>query len=185
MADNVTNIKGAVDGGYAFSAPAGSSVPAIGSALGTAFKNMGYVSADGIAENRETEVEEVSDLSGNVVYTMKSRETEKLVLTLISLTEDSLKEMHGHDNVSTSGNVITVEHITTDYDQRVYVFDLLCKDGRQWRKKVPSGQVTEVGPIVYGAGNVFGREITITCYPDSDGVRMYDYIQVSPTGTTS
>ncbi len=186
MADNstsdVTNVKG-VDGGYGFSAPAGTTVPAIGSALGSSFANMGYISSDGLEESVETDSEEVTDLNGDVVYVMTSKETEKLTFTLISLTADSLKEMHGQGNVTTTSSLTTVKHKTTDRGQRTYVFELLLKDGRAWRKAVPYGQVTEVGPIVHGAGNVFGREITITCYPDSDGVRIYDYIQATATTT--
>ncbi len=188
MADNsredVTNIKG-VDGGYGFSAAAGTTVPSIGNAPGDSFANLGFISNNGIEESLESDKTEVVDMNGNVVYVMTSKETEKEKITLISFTEAALKEMHGHDNVSSTSSLMTIQHKTTDREQRVYVFDLLLKDGRAWRKVIPCGQVTEVGPIVHGAGNVFGREITITCAPDSDGVRIYDYIQVEASTTTT
>lgn len=187
MADNstadVTNVKG-VEGGYGFCATAGTTVPSVGSSLGSSFDNMGFISSDGLEESIESDKTEVVDMNGEVVYVMTSKETEKIKITLISFTLAALKEMHGHGNVSSTSSLITIQHKATNRTQQTYVFDLLLKDGRAWRKVIPYGQVTEVGPIVHGAGNVFGREITITCAPDSSGVRIYDYIQVTSSTTT-
>jgi hypothetical protein len=114
-----------------------------------------------------------------VVFVAKSKETETIVITLISLTVASLSEMFGHSNVDASGTNIEIEHKSTNHDSRIYVFDLVLKDGRKWRKVVPNGQVSEVGAITYASGSVFSRQITINGAPDSSGVRMYDYIQKS------
>lgn len=184
---DVSNVKG-VRGGYGYSAPAGTTVGTEQdpfAALGTEFKNMGFISEDGIEEEIDTDTEEVHDLNGEVICVLKSQETETLTLTLVSITADSLAEWHGHGAVSESSNVITVKHANIDHDIRCYVFELLLKDGRKWRKVVPNGQVTEVGSIVHGSGEVAGREITITCMPDADGFRMYDYIQKTATTTTT
>ena len=119
-------------------------------------------------------------MNGDTVFVAKSSETETLVLTLVSVTEASLKEWYGHGNVDASNNgYIAIEHISTNREARAYVFELLLKDGRKWRKHVPNGVISEVGSIVYGSGEVAGREITITCMPDASGVRMYDYIEKS------
>ncbi|HAM15344.1 MAG TPA: hypothetical protein DCP91_05710 [Eggerthellaceae bacterium] len=176
---DVTNVKG-VAGGYGYSAPYGTDGVASSNpfeVLGDAYDNMGFISSDGIEEAIDADTEEITDLNGEVVFVAKSREVETLVLTLISLTEESLNEMYGHSNVDASGTNIVVQHKNTNHDQREYVYDLVLKDGRKMRKVVPNGTVTEVGSIVYGAGNVFSRQITIQCAPDSSGVRMYDYIQ--------
>ena len=180
MANNstadVTSIKG-VQGGYGFSAPISVTPPTDFTALATTFKNMGFISSDGIEENVDVDSEEVTDMNGEVVAVLESRETETLVFTLISNTEDALKEMHGHENVSTTSNVTTVEHKAGSFTERVYVFDLLQKSGLKHRKVAPNARVTERGPIVHASGNLYAREITLTCSPDSNGVRIYDYIQ--------
>ena len=185
---DVSNVKG-VQGGYGFSAPYGTAAGTTSdpfAALSSAFDNMGFISSDGIEESIDTNTEEITDMNGEVVYVAKSSETETLQLTLISITQASLSEWHGHDNVdATATNYFKVVHTSAEHDQRVYVFELLLKDGRKWRKVVPNGQVTEVGSIVHASGEVAGREITITCSPDTDGVRVYDYIEKETTTTTT
>lgn len=184
MANNntadVSNVKG-VQGGYGFSAPIDTTLnldtdPFV--ALGTGFENMGFISNDGIEEELETDSEDIPDLNGDVVFVAKSSEKETLVLTLMSITSRGLAEWYGDAAVDdTSTDYWKITHMAVDHDQRKYVFELLLKDGRKWRKYVPNGQVTEVGSIVHGAANVAMREVTITCMPDANGVRMYDYIE--------
>ena len=176
---DVSNVKGVL-GGYGFSAPVGTAVGTDSdpfSALSNTFKNMGFISSDGIEEEIDTDTEDVADLNGEIVCVLKSQETETLTLTLISITADSLAEWHGHEAVEVDDGIITVKHSNIDHDIRCYVFELLLKDGRKWRKVVPNGQVTEVGSVVHGSAEVAGREITITCMPDEDGIRVYDYIE--------
>ena len=184
---DVSNVKG-VQGGYGFSAPVTATLPGDTdpfAALGTGFDNMGFISSDGIEEEIDADTDNVTDMNGDVVYVIKSTETETLVLTLISVTEAALKEMHGHGNVTSASSYWKVEHTVKDHDQRAYVFDLLLKDGRKLRKVVPNGIVSEVGSITYVSSEVYGREITITCMPDADGNRVIDYIQKTATTTTT
>ncbi len=175
---DVTGIKG-VQGGYGYSAPISVDPPTDFSALANTFANMGFIGSDGIEETVDADTEEVTDMNGEVVCVLTSKETEKLKFTLISTSEDALKEMHGHSNVATASNVTTIEHKAGSFTNRVYVFDLLTKDGKKWCKVAPNALVTSRGPIVHAAGNVYAREIELTCSPDEDGVRIYDYIQRS------
>lgn len=184
---DVSNVKG-VQGGYGFSAPVGTEAGTsqnVFADLGSAWDNMGFISEDGIEEEIDTDSEEIHDMNGDVIFVARKSETETLVLTLVSLTEESFAEWYGHDAVdATAADYIAIEHMSASREARAYCFELLLKDGRKWRKYVPNGLVSDVGSVVYGAGDVAGREITITCMPDEDGVRMYDYIETSPTGQT-
>lgn len=192
MADNstadISNVKG-VQGGYGFTAPLGTTLPSDSdpfAELNQAFENMGFISSDGIAEEIDADTDTVTDMNGDVVFVIKSSETETLTLTLISTTEAALKEMHGHGNVSSVTNAFKITHTTKEHDQRTYAFKLLLKDGRKMRKFVPNGIVSEVGEIVHVSSEVYSREITITCMPDASGVRVYDYIQkVAESATTT
>ena len=185
MADNntadVSSIKG-VQGGYGFSAPITVTPPTDFTALAATFANMGFIGSDGIEENIDVDSEEATDMNGEVVAVLASKETETLKFTLISTSDDALKEMHGHSNVTTTSNTTTVKHKAGSFTERVYVFDLLLKSGKKWRKVAPNAKVTNRGPIVHASGNLYAREITLTCSPDSNGVRVYDYIQ---RGTSS
>lgn len=185
--EEVTNIKG-VQGGYGFSAPLGTHIISTSSPFATlaaATVNMGFISSDGVEESLETDTEEVTDLNGDVVYVIKTKEKELQKFTLINLGDGALPEMFGHKNITAGEGYSTIKHATTEYDRREYLFDLLIKDDRKWRKYIPNGQVTEVGSIVYGAGQAFAREITITCYPDEYGNRVYDFIQDEAATTTT
>ena len=184
---DVSNVKG-VQGGYGFSAPLGTTAPgdtAPFASLGSAFENMGFISNDGIEEEIDADTDDITDMNGDVIFVCRSSEKETLVLTLVSVTEAALKEMHGHQNVTSATDWWKVKHTVKDHDQRVYVFDLYLKDGRKMRKVVPNGIVSEVGSITYVSSEVYGREITITCMPDADGNRVIDYIQKSATTTTT
>lgn len=176
---DVSNVKG-VQGGYGFSAAPGAALVTDANpfvALPDSVANMGFISNDGIEEEIESDTDEVTDINGDVIFVIKTSEKETQTFTLVSTSIEALSQMHGPDNVTDGDSYTKVAHNAKERPHRQYLFDLLLKDGRKWRKYIPDGQVTEVGSIVYGAGEVFGREITITCYPDTSGNRVYDYIE--------
>ena len=178
---NVSTTKG-VAGGYFYSAPSTATAPTDYSTQLTAdFVCLGYVGEDGIAESIETAPPPIPDMNGDTVYTATSSRTETITAKLIEVAEAPLKEIYGHDmvTVDSSASTMTVKHGPHDVANRIYVLELVLRDGRQWRQVVPSGQVTEVGELSLAAGEVSGREITITCNIDASGVSVYDYIEVS------
>ena len=176
---NVSTTKG-VSGGYFFSAPSTATVPTdITTALGTDFVNLGFVSEDGISETIETDTETMADMNGDPVFTSTSSRTETITAKLIEVKEAALKEIYGQDMVTVANDLITAKHGTHDVPNRIYVLELVLRDGRRWRQVVPAGQVTEVGDMSLGAGEISGREITITCNVDATGVSVYDYIEVA------
>lgn len=175
---NVSTTKG-VSGGYFYSAPSTATAPTdFSTALPADFVCLGYISDDGVAETIETDATTLNDLNGDVVYTATSSRTETITATLLEVAEAPLKEIYGQDMVTTdsSGN-LTVKHGTHNSPNRIYVLELVLRDGRQWRQVVPAGQVTEVGELSVAAGEGAGRQVTITCNIDSTGVSVYDYIE--------
>lgn len=184
---DVSNVKG-VQGGYGFSAAPGTALVTDNNpfaAIPDSAANMGFISNDGVSEEIERDTDEVTDINGDVIFVIKTKEKETQKFTLVSTSIEALSQMHGHDNVTDTASYTKIAHNANERPHRQYVFDLLLKDGRKWRKFIPDGQVTDVGGIVYGAGNVFGREITVTCYPDASGNRVYDYIEKQTNATTT
>lgn len=176
---NVSTTKG-VAGGYFYSAPSTATVPTdITTALPADFVNLGFISEDGVTESIETDSESMVDMNGDTVYTASSSRTETITATLIEVKEAALKEIYGHDMVTTSNDLITVKHGSHTASERIYVLELVLRDGRRWRQVVPAGQVTEVGEMSLASGELAGREITITCNVDANGVSVYDYIEVA------
>ncbi len=176
---NVSTTKG-VAGGYFYSAPSTATVPTdITTALPADFVNLGFISEDGVTESIETDSESMVDMIGDTVYTASSSRTETITATLIEVKEAALKEIYGHDMVTATTDLITVRHGSHTASERIYVLELVLRDGRRWRQVVPAGQVTEVGEMSLASGELAGREITITCNVDANGVSVYDYIEVA------
>jgi len=175
---NVSTTKG-VSGGYFYSAPSTATAPTdFSTALPADFVCLGYISEDGVAETIETDTTNLKDMNGDDVYTVTSSRTETIKATLLEVAAAPLKEIYGQDMVTTdsNGNIIA-KHGGHTSPNRIYVLELVLRDGRQWRQVVPAGQVTEVGDLSLAAGEGAGREITITCNVDSTGVSVYDYIE--------
>ena len=149
-------------GGAVSSAPLGTAIPADAAAtLNAAFVKLGYVSEDGL--------------------TVGTGRKETFQLTFIqSLDPDVLKEVYGQENVKiASGNkLVTVDHNAKDMPHRVFVIEMIMAGGYIKRIVIPDGQVTEVGDVVYKAGEAVGYETTITAYPSAviDGSTAREYI---------
>lgn len=173
----VSTTKG-VSGGYVYSAASSETAPTdISTVLSANFHNLGFISEDGITESIETDSENMVDMNGDTVFVSSSSRTETVTLTLIEVKEAALKEIYGQSMVTTTTGAITVKHGTHTNSGRIYVFELVLRDGRRWRQVIPNGQVTEIGEMKLASGELAGREITITCNVDSNGVSVYDYIQ--------
>lgn len=174
----VSTTKG-VSGGYFFSAPSTATIPTdYTTALTADFVNLGFIADDGVTESIETDAENITDMNGDTVYTAQSSRTETITAKLIEVKEAALKEIYGQSMVTTTTNGdLTVKHGSHSDSERIYVLELVLRDGRRWRQVVPKGQVTEVGELTLASGEVAGREITITCNVDANGISVYDYIQ--------
>ena len=88
-------------------------------------------------------------------------ETERF--KLVEVKKDSLAEQYGHSNVTDASGLITVHHNNDEREHRIYVAELVLKDGRRWRKVIPDGQVTEVSDLAISSTELVGREVTVTC----------------------
>lgn len=171
----VSTGKG-VAGGYLFSAPRTSAVLAtlaglnnFETALSSDFVNLGHVSSDGIVNGESVSTNTDTDMNGDPINTSRSDRTETVKVTLVERREASLKETYGQSNVSvtagtgTAPDVATTHHNNEERDHRVYVAELVKKDGLRWRVIIPDGQVTEVGDLTINSATLLGRELTINC----------------------
>lgn len=178
---NVSVTKG-VEGGYFFSAPAGTALPTdYSTTLNAAFVNLGFIGPDGVSETVEMNTDNLTDMNGSVIGTASSGRTETIKLKLVEIKKDSLAEIYGHANVTDASGTIKVEHKAGGYQSRVYVLELLLKDGRKWRQVITNGEVTEIGDLSLAASEMAGREITITAAINAQGVSVIDYIQSTET----
>lgn len=147
--------------------------------LATGFVKLGYVSEDGLTNGIDTDVENIKAWGGDTILTVRTSRTETFKFTLVqALDVDVLKEVYGQDNVSGDlATGITVKHNNTELPRRAFVIDMLMTGNAVKRIVVPAGQVTEVGDVTYVDGTAVGYETTVTCFPDSQGNTVYEYIK--------
>ena len=95
---NVTAAKPKVGGGI-YSAPLGTALPTDATTtLNTAFKNLGYVSEDGVTNSDERSTNDIKAWGGDTVNTVQTEKKDTFKYTLIeALNIDVLKEAKSRD----------------------------------------------------------------------------------------
>ena len=182
MAQTVSNVsagKPAV-GGAASVAPLGTTLPTDATtALANTFKGLGYISEDGLVNANSPATEQIKAWGGDVVLTPMTEKQDTYQFTLIEvLNADVLGFVYGTGNVSgTLAAGITVEAKAEQDAGHVMVFDMIMRGGVLQRIVVPHAEITEIGDVEYTDGNATGYQVTITCFPDSEGVTHYTYIK--------
>lgn len=181
-AANVTTGKRRTDGGIYF-APAGTTLPTNATAtLATAFKNLGYVSEDGVTNSLSKDVTEIKEWGGDTVDTVLTAQTDTFQFTLIeSLNTDTLKAVYGDANVTESSGAITVTVKAAEAPSGVWVIDMIQKGNKLKRIVIPNGKVSELGDVVYKADEAVGYDVTVAANLDSSGNTHYEYIASAPT----
>ena len=173
LTDNVSTGKGKV-GGYAYIAPAGTTLPTDAeTALSSDFLVLGYISEDGITNATERESEDIKDMNGDTVMSPQTGHSETWQATFIEdLNINVLKMVYGDANVTETNGAITITSNGAELSEKVFVFELIER-GRAARIIIPCGKITEVGDVVYRAGEAIGHEVTISALPNADGVKSY------------
>lgn len=177
-AENVSVGK-PMTGGAIFIAPAGTALPTDATtALAEAFKNLGYVSEDGVTNEIETDSEEIKAWGGDIVLNPQTSRSEQFTYTLIEQNEDAFKHVFGKDNVTVEpeSGAITIKHNANNREESVVVIETLLSGKKVKRQVIPRGQISELGEITYKDDEAIGYEVTLKALLDSEGNTAYEYI---------
>lgn len=146
-------------------------------AVDAGFNDAGYISDDGITESHDDETESITAWqNGDEVRRIRTGHSVSWNFTFIETSATTLAEFYGNftagDGTTTED---TVEITGEELPHRAWVFDVVDGDN-VLRIVVPDGQVTERGDVTYSNGEAVGREVTVTAFPDSDGLKATVYM---------
>ena len=147
-------------------------------ALSSDFKDLGYVSEDGVTQTLSNDTTDVKEWGGNTVLSIEDNFADQWKMKLIEATNsDVLKEIFGSSAVTVdSGGKITIAASAVGRDYRCYVIDMLLRNGGVRRVVLPNAKITAVEDITHGAKDAVGYGITLKCAPDASGKTHYEYI---------
>ena len=165
--------------GAIFVAPLGTALPTDAkTALAAAYKPLGYCSDAGVTNANSPSSEQTKAWGGDVVLDSMTEKPDTFKWTLIESTNpEVLKVVYGDDNVTgTLKAGITVKANRKEQVEKVFVVDMLLKNGGIKRIVIPKGKVVEVDEIVYSDKGAVGYGTKISASPDVDGQTHYEYI---------
>ena len=159
----VTAVKPKVAGAV-FVAPLKTALPEDAkSELDAAFKNLGFISEDGIKNENTASSEDIKAWGGAIVNSVQKEKTDKFKMTFIeALNIDVLKFIYGESN--------------EEAEEQVMVIDTVLKGGYLKRVVIPICKLTEMGEIPYSDSDTLGYESTVSAFPDTEGFTHYEYI---------
>ena len=165
-------------------APLGTAIPTLADitkaavTLNQAFEGDEYVSQDGLTLAPSMSTTEIKDWSGATVRKALESFDGTLSWTMISTNEGALSIAFGTDHVTsaaaTAQHGAQVRAALGAYlpEEQTWVF--LMKDGdARIVIAVPDGQITEVGEVTFASNVAVGWQVTLSCYPDTDGNCIY------------
>ncbi|MFI2216526.1 hypothetical protein ACH47B_06540 [Rhodococcus sp. NPDC019627] len=156
-------------------APKGSTFPVEMGAWTAPFVDLGYISDEGITENREADSTPFTPWQTNApirVETTSEIITWETVLWTTSFDTVSVyfkvKEADMEVGTVDTAVVSFVDGDKKDRDLRAWGIDVI--DGVYARRvSIPNGEVTERGGLTYRKDQLIGYPVTVTAYPGPDG----------------
>lgn len=136
-------------------------------AVGAGFKDLGYVSEDGVTESRERSTNEIRAWQkASLLREVVTESSMSYSFTLLETKKETVEVFYGA-TVGADGKV-DIDPSQTG-GRKSYVIDVEDGDS-DVRIYLGEAEVSEVGEQVYQSGEAIGFEITLRAYPDANGV---------------
>lgn len=165
-------------GGAIFTAPLGTTIPTSADAdLAAAFKCTGFVTEDGVSDNMTRSTKDVKAWGGDTVMRIQTAFGDEFKWNFLQTNDpDVLAAIYGEGNVTgtpETGMTLTVN--SQDVPNRIWVIDMVLKDGGKKRLVIPNGSATMSGEIKYADSDAVNYPITVGALPDTAGNTHYEY----------
>lgn len=174
--------------GYGFILNSGQTMPTkptedISATVGSCF---GRISEDGITRSFDSDSEDITDMFGNTVATVKTSDSETFNWSMLDANETALKIFYGPENVTGSVSEGLTIHSNGKWSkERGYIFRIIVDSTDTTVTYglicIPKGKLTERGDQTFVGSDAVGHEITITALPDANGHRAYLYTSAPQT----
>lgn len=169
MADS-ENVRVALTGAI-YTADLGTTAPAdVTTEWASGWVELGFISEDGLTEAYNDDTTTISAWQGGAtVRQMITGSTSTFAFTAIETNRPVLEAYHKGSTVTDDEGLAIIEVRAASADTRAWGFDVIDGDTHM-RILVPRGEVTERGEITYRNDQPVGYQLTVTAYPDDDGV---------------
>ena len=141
----------------------------------TGFTSSGYVTEDGVSLTWNRTTIDLRDWSLKTVRTLSEETSAEVSFSCLELSEEAAVQAFGADAVAVTaataghGKQLAISITGEMPEAKAWVFNV--KDGeRRVRLVIPNGQVTSLPDMTFAANAAIVLPVTITCYPDENGV---------------
>ena len=147
-------------------------------ALGDAFKEVGFISEDGLSNSNSPDSEEVKAWGGTVVLNPQTGKPDEWTFTMIEFKNiEMLKTVYGEANVTGAFETgVDVAASDAEAAEACWVFEQVLRGGTLCRTVIMDGKITEIGDVSYVDDEPIGYEVTVSAYPDSTGKTHHKYL---------
>lgn len=183
---NEVTVGSALATGAIWVAPKGTTLPTDATTtLSGTWKLLGFTSDAGVSISENGSNQSIVAWEGRTeVYNVRTEYTESIAFMPIQCNADVAKLMWGDDAVTTATNTIAVKHHGKTLEPVCIVIETVPRDNIV-KRYCGTFQLVERGAQTLDGTQVDGRTLTFNAVADSDGVTMYEYTAVTPSGATS
>lgn len=130
------------------------------------FTDLGFISEDGVTETQDASVEKIKNMAGATVRVVQTEHSLMYQFKLIESNEDVLAAYYGADPEDGISGVMGA--------RAPWVIDVFDGDAVV-RICVPDGAIIERADVMYSNGEPIAFDVTVECYPDDSGNKVYIY----------
>lgn len=166
--------------GALFYAPLGTTLPtnATSELNPATFKNLGFISEDGLVNGTETDTENVTEWGGAEVLSGQTSFAEMFTFNMIEQNENSMKLYYGADNVEVDGDgkLLSIKVKPDELPEVVFVAELVLTGGRIKRIVVERGKMADrSGEISYVNGEAVAYPVQLKAFPNQENTTHAEY----------